>query len=124
MKTHNLVGRTSNSSVYNKAKKLDLENSGEISCSHCAYRKKDNYRRSSRHKRNWKNYRRNQYRACNIAVNVLGFQPRNEGSSPSRHSIDLEALKEVLSYNTHLGMLKADDLISIIRQYEVYVKDD
>lgn len=35
---------TSNSSVYNKARKIYLEQKGEISCSYCPYHRVENYR--------------------------------------------------------------------------------
>lgn len=55
------VKYTTNSSVYNKAKKMVMENKGIINCSRCPYHRHENdvYYRD----RNWKIYRKTQYKA-------------------------------------------------------------
>jgi len=51
---------TSNRSVFNKCRKWYLESIGEIHCTRCPYHKGEN--RYQRVKRNWKEYRKTQYK--------------------------------------------------------------
>lgn len=61
MKSHKLLKEESNSSVYSKIRKFDLERRGLISCAYCPYHKRENDH-SGRYDRSWKNHRRTQYK--------------------------------------------------------------
>ena len=58
-----LLETTTNLSVYNKLIKLDREMKGNIGCSWCPYHKYENDN-GSWEKKNWKNYRKTQYRVA------------------------------------------------------------
>lgn len=46
------MDNTSNPTVYKKARKRELENSGEIDCSYCPYHQKENI--THKYQRSWK----------------------------------------------------------------------
>lgn len=56
--------KASNSSVYNKARKLWLESEKLICCSYCPYHKNEN--RRTYDNRSWKRYRKTQYRKKDV----------------------------------------------------------
>jgi len=63
-----IVDTTTNSRVYKIALKYYREATMQISCSICPYHHGDNYNRFSYRwkKRNWKQYRKTQYKVVNV----------------------------------------------------------
>jgi len=75
MRISEVYAKTSNSSVYKKARKWVLESKCEIKCGYCPYHKHENW---SRHNDscNWKKYRRTQYKNKAIfSGEVIQLQP-------------------------------------------------
>ena len=61
MKMKELLQTTDNSSIYNKVLKRFRESKGDIRCSVCPYHKCENDN-GKRYLKNWKRYRRTQYK--------------------------------------------------------------
>ena len=58
-----ILDTTNNSRVYKIALKHYREITGDISCAYCPYHRNENYTRYSDYiKRNWKSYRKTQYK--------------------------------------------------------------
>ena len=62
MKANDLLKFETNSQIYKRLLKFKRESSWEIKCSHCPYHKRDNKGWHNMLARNWKRYRKHQYR--------------------------------------------------------------
>ena len=64
MKTKDILKTTTNSRYYKMMLKWDRENQGKINCSYCPYHGGENgHRHNHRDYKNWKKYRKHQYKA-------------------------------------------------------------
>lgn len=61
MSMKKVLDETTNSNVYNKARKMYLDQTGQIDCSRCPYHKYENYKADSWRK-NWKEFRKTQWK--------------------------------------------------------------
>ena len=64
-----ILDTTNNNRVYKIALKHYRELQCEISCSICPYHRGENYRRWGWKYRNWKNYRKTQYKVIEYDIN-------------------------------------------------------
>ena len=63
MKIKEILDTTTNSRVYKMALKWHRENKGLIHCAICPYHDNENYVRHGKDNRNWKRYRKNQFKS-------------------------------------------------------------
>lgn len=112
MKTKKELSNTNDSNSYRKLRKEYLVNKGKVNCSFCKFHKGENRKR--RVKRNWKKYRKTQYRTSSTAVSVLGFHPSDKSSNLFWCSKD--DLVKVLRKNIPLGFITTEDILDMLNE--------